>query len=137
MKTRQDYPDKYSFRADNLWKELKEDDDTSSVKVISYFKPRARGEPEITGVVYKPLSTSYELEIPITKVFALLKEKMATKTGLTRKKMLDIPEYQIYDYGALLEYVRSEWMEGNRGNVLISKKEYSMIAPDKTKGKKK
>lgn len=127
MKTRVDYPDLYSFRTDNLWKDVKEDDDISSVKVISYFKPRARGESEITGVVYKPPSTSYELVCDVNEVLGWLKKKYTTQRFWK--------PYEGVIFAQIQHYLDQCLTEGY-SRCILSKQEFAILQ-NKSKGKKK
>lgn len=128
---------RYEHKRDNLFKQDYREGLDQGEKVkgyhYSYFVQRKPSEPIITVPEYhsEDVREVYTVSINITKVFTLIKKKLSNKDGSTKKLMLDISLSESYIYGALLEYLRSEWLEGNRGNVFLTKKEFAMIMPSK------
>lgn len=123
----------YERKRDNLWKEFQLE--VNGVKIkgyhYNYFLKKENNADNDINVQYNVPKTSYTVSINISKVFALVKAKMSNKDGSTKKLFVEKNsfDYSIYDWGVLLEYLRSEWMEGNRGDVLLTKKEFAMIMP--------
>lgn len=117
----------YEDRPKRIFKEMcSPDDEPNTVKVISFFCKRESNQPEVSGVVMKPPETRYELVCELNKVIALLEDKLFTKSRTLRKSMLDLKDYQIYDYAALMHYLEQAKNEGCK-RVLISKREFAMI----------
>jgi len=127
----------YERKRENLWKEFQLEEDGIKIKGYhySYFLKKDNPSDNDINVQYNVPKTSYTVSINISKVFALVKARMSNKGGSTKKLFIEKNsfDYSIYDWGVLLEYLRSEWMEGNRGDVLLTKKEFAMIMP-KRKG---
>lgn len=127
----------YERKRDNLWKEFQLEEDGIKIKGYhySYFiKKDNHSDNDIIVNVGAPESL-YTVSINIGKVFALVKSIMANKDGSTKKLFMakNSSDWSIYEWGVLLEYIRSEWLEGNRGDVLLTKKEFAMIMPKKSK----
>lgn len=95
-------------------------------KVISYFCKREANQPEVTGIEFKPPESHFEQVWETKKVIALLKEKMLTKSGSVRKKILDKPDWELAQYAALYHYL-SQAMKEKSNKVLLSKREVVMI----------
>lgn len=123
----------YERKRDNLWKEFQLEEDGVKIKGYHYnyfLKKENNAEVDVNMPTERPVS-SYDVPINIGKVFTLVKAKMSNKDGSTKKLFIEKNsfDYSIYDWGVLLEYLRSEWLEGNRGDVLLTKKEFAMIMP--------
>lgn len=123
----------YERKRENLWKEFQLEEGGIKIKGYhySYFLKKDNHSDKDINVQYNVPDTSYTVSINIGKVFALVKAKMSNKDGSTKKWFVEKNsfDYSIYDWGVLLEYLRSEWMEGNRVDVLLTKKEFAMIMP--------
>lgn len=123
----------YERKRENLWKEFQLEEDGIKIKGYHYnyfLKKENNSEEDITIPSERPV-ISYDVSINICKVFDLVKAKMSNKDGSTKKLFVEKNslDYSIYDWGILLECLRSEWLEGNRGDVLLTKKEFAMIMP--------
>lgn len=135
-KTREDYPDLYSYRAENLWKEVKEQEDIGYPLVISYFTPS--GNTPITGKVFQPPSPEYKCECDIKECFTAIQDKMIVKSGQPRASMLKLKDYEIQVWAQLLDYLRFEYGSlGNRGNVTLTGAEWWLLFGNKNKKKHK
>lgn len=123
----------YERKRENLWKEFQLEEDGVKIKGYhySYFLKKDNPSDNDINVQYNVPKTSYTVSINISKVFALVKAKMSNKDGSTKKLFVEKNsfDYSVYDWGVLLEYIRSEWLDGNRGDVLLTKKEFAMIMP--------
>lgn len=127
----------YERKRENLWKEFQLEEEGVKIKGYhyNYFLKKDNPSDNDINVQYNVPKTSYTVSINISKVFALVKAKMSNKDGSTKKLFVEKNsfDYSVYDWGVLLEYIRSEWLDGNRGDVLLTKKEFAMIMP-KRKG---
>ena len=127
-----EYLNSYEKRRDLIQKEYHSwDEDGVYINCkgqhISFFTPSTNGSP-VNGKEAKVFETNFTNSVNIKQAFSLVKDKMMTKGGKTlRKKMLTLKPYEVYDYAALLNYLRESWEEGNRGDVLLSYKEYKLL----------
>jgi hypothetical protein len=123
------YSNLYEFRRDWLWTEVKEDSDEGYPNIVNYFCPK--GRTPVSGRVFQPPKPDFKIDICIKRCFEAIKTQMTTKNGQPRASMLKLKDYEITDWASLLEYLRSEWQEGNREKVLLTGKEYYMLFPKK------
>lgn len=128
---------RYEHKRDNLYKEdVREGLEQGQIVSgwhYSYFVPRKPSEcPVVVPKRYtESIRDDYPITISIRKAFQLVKQKLSNKNGTTKKKILDMYPQDSYIYGCLLEYLRSEWQSGNRGEVILTKREFAMIAEKK------
>ena len=139
QKQREDYPNNYEFMRENLWKEVSDIDDIKYANVISYFCKS--GQTPITGEIKQIKETDYKATMGIKDAFQKIQVLMLTKSKTLRKSMEALTPYQTYDLIALLNYLREQWSEGNRGEVMLSWREYFLLneggfKKPKNKGKK-
>lgn len=142
-KTREDYPDLYSFRAENLWKEVSDPDDLAYPKVISFFC-KQEGFP-VSGKEAKIKETTYPIEMPIREAFVLIQDLMVTKKltkgkrETLRSSMSCLKPHEIHLLGCLLNHLREAYMD-SEGSVLLTYAEYYLLKDGgfkKPKNKKK
>ena len=129
-KTRDDYQDLYSFRAETLWKEVSDPDDLTYPKVISFFC-KQNGFP-VSGKEAKVKETTYPIEMPIKEAFILIQDLMMTKK-LTKGKretlrgsMERLQPHETYLLGCLLNHLREAYMDSEE-SVLLTYKEYYLL----------
>lgn len=126
----------YEKRSVGIYNEMKSEDDLRPTKVINYFCPRGKNDPEITGKVKIIPETYFDRQFETLKAITLLEDKLFTtkRTGgkrqTLRKKMEDIALYEQYDYAALMMYLRQCYQEKSK-YCLLSRKEIAMILPNK------
>ena len=129
-KTREDYPDLYSYRAENLWKEVSDHDDLTYPKVISFFC-RQNGFP-VSGVEAKIKETTYPIEMPVKEAFILVQNLMVTKKltkgkrETLRSSMGSLKPHEEYLLGCLLNHLRELHMDGEV-SVLLTYQEYYLL----------
>ena len=125
-KTRESYTNGYEWRREQLWKDIKEREEETYPLVISYFNLRKDGV-EVSGKVFTPPAPDFKCECEIKDCFAKIKGKMHTKGGSLRVGMKDLKEYEITAWSSLLEYLRGEWKDGERGKVLLTGAEWWLL----------
>ncbi len=111
---------RYEHKRENLWKDIKEDDDEGFIPIRSYFKQLGRGEQHVGGVaepIPKPVVDFKRTYCP-KKAIATLKRKM-------RQKTLWKP-YEVNDWLGLLHYLEQCKAEGAK-KCLLSWKEVFII----------
>lgn len=133
-KTKEDYSDLYSWRADNLWKEVSEPSDLSYPRIINYFVKS--GKTPISGRQTKVKPVEYPKEMYIKEAFKQIELLMMTKGGKLRKKMENLQSWEEYSLIALLNYLREEWGNGNRETVQLSWQEFYLLKEGGFKKKK-
>lgn len=114
-KKREDYPSDYEFRRSELWKEIKSSDDLGYPNVISYFIPSVG--VNLTGTVKQIPQVEFPASFSIVEAFKLIKDAMHTKGGKLRKGMETLKPHEDYLIISLINYLREEWVDGNRGQV--------------------
>ena len=126
----------YEKRSVGIYNEMKSDDDLLPPKVINYFCPRGKNDPEVTGRVKIIPETHFDRKFETLKAITLLEDKLFTtkRTGrkrqTLRKKMEDIPPYEQYDYAALMMYLRQCYQEKSK-YCILSSRELAMILPER------
>ena len=97
-----------------------------TAKVISYFCKSSEKDPPITGKIFKVPEINFNKNVDINKAFNAIKSRMCTKKGALRKSFENLPPHEVYDWSALLHYLRKEYKDGKK-TVDISYKEYRML----------
>ena len=126
----------YEKRSVGIYNEMKSDDDLRPPKVINYFCPRGKNDPEVTGKVKIIPETHFDREFETLKAITLLEDKLFTtkltggKRQTLRKKMEDIAPYEQYDYAALMMYLRQCYQEKSK-YCILSSRELAMILPER------
>ena len=126
----------YEKRSVGIYNEMKSDDDLRSPKVINYFCPRSKNDPDVTGKEKIIPETHFDRKFETLRAITLLEDKLFTtkrvggKRQTLRKKMENIPPYEQYDYAALMTYLRQCYQEKSK-YCLLSRKELAMILPNK------
>lgn len=128
-KKREDFPDGYSWRKELLWRDVISKDDLKSPNIISYFIPSG-GTTLIDGRVKQVKEIEYKASMNIKECFSKIEDLMMTKK-LTKKKrltlkaeMLKLAPHEEYMLISLLSYLREEFLDGNRGEVMLSWQEF-------------
>ena len=147
-RSKDSYPDLYQWRHNNLWQDAGGYND-EGVKVkgytISYWLPKTRGQSYdiASWNVFKPPVYDFEVLMDTKKAMSLVTDRIFTTTRTMcsdgkkrritpRKEFLEMKEYDKYSWISLLDYIRQALRE-NAKQVLLSKKEYSLIAKPVTK----
>lgn len=106
-----------------------------------WVKDYKEGRPRkpVTGVEFKPPESDFTILYDLDKAMGQVVDKIFTKQvtrnrrTTMRKDFLDMPAYDTYTWISLLDYLRQCKREGNYSKCLLSKKEWSMLQPPKTK----
>lgn len=165
LRTRpEEYPDSYAYRINHQWKCL--DLDEGYAEVVSRFCPvtpdwvtfpadwvddfkkagsakTSKGKPiPITGKVFTPPESDFEVMYDLDKAMSLVVDKLFTKKftrGVRctpRKEFLEMKEYETYMWISLLDYLRQCKRE-NSNKCLLSRKEIAILQPTLTKKEEK
>ncbi|AGH32250.1 hypothetical protein VPHG_00187 [Vibrio phage 11895-B1] len=133
--------EQYESKKKGIWKEMCTNDDGDDNKhhVFSYFlKQDLNQKISITSKVHRPKDFDFDITFPAQKAFDMLTDKIFTskvtkgRRRTQRKAFSDEVMSSQYDWMALIHYLREAYLEG-LDEVLLSKKEIAMLAPNKTK----
>lgn len=120
-----DYENEYEYRRQWLGCFEKDEEMEYYPKSFSFFC-KSNGTP-ISGKVAKIKPVEFKATMNIKDAFALLKAAMHTKSGSLRKNMLELKPFEEYLLISLINYLREEWVDGNRGAVELTWKEYFFL----------
>lgn len=112
---------KYEKFREEGWKSYED-----CANVVSYFCPCRENEVEVSGKIKQLPEICFDKQVDIRQAFDMIKTQMMTKQGKLRKKMVDIPEWEVYAWGSLLHELRRAWQDGE-SMVFLSWKELKML----------
>lgn len=140
-----EYPNKYEKFRDLGWKSYED-----CAEVISFFTPhdmdltnkdtafikdynnnKLPKGVNINGRVKVVQKPDYKATMNIKEAFTRVQELMCTKSGGLRATMTKLKPWEVNDLASLLHHLRSEWVDGERGNVELTFNEYYMLKPKK------
>ncbi len=151
---KEDYTCLYLYRKHHLWKEVYNgQEDLSYPLVLSYIDPKDlayfknNGKSPDKTYPAKIAEEQYQASMNIKEAFKLIEDVFVTKKENKEGKretltasVKSLNEYQEELLQSLLNYLRTSWSDGERGDVQLTWKEFFLLKNGKFKkfkGKKK
>tara|TARA_Y100001956_G_scaffold48961_1_gene47617 strand:+ start:10000 stop:10425 length:426 start_codon:yes stop_codon:yes gene_type:complete len=120
----------YEKRSVGIYNEMKSDDDLRSPKVINYFCPRGKNDPEVTGKEKQIPETNYDKKVDTSLVISKIQDKLFTKKKTKdsrggkmvrqtlRKDCEKLSPWETYHLSSLMLYARQAHSEGCKMMIL-------------------
>ena len=113
----------YEKKSIGIYNEMKSDDDLRTPKVINYFCPRGKNDPEVTGKVKIIPETNFDKVVDTSLVISKIQDKLFTKKKskdvygrmvrqTLRKDCEKLSLWETYHLSSLMLYARQAHSEG-------------------------
>ena len=114
---------RYEKRSVGIYNEMKSDDDLRSPKVINYFCPRGKNDPEVSGKEKIPYPINYDKVVDTSLVMSKIQDRVFTKKKTKdvhgrmvrqtlRKDCEELSPWDAYTLSSLMQYARQSAGEG-------------------------
>ena len=119
----------YEKRSVGIYNEMKSDDDLRSPKVINYFCPRGKNDPDVTGKEKQIPEINYDKMVDTSLVISKIQDKLFTKKKTKdvrgrmvrqtpRKDCEKLLPWETYHLSSLMLYARQAHSEGCKMMIL-------------------
>ncbi|CAH9014565.1 conserved hypothetical protein [Vibrio phage 249E41-1] len=119
----------YEKRSVGIYNEMKSEDDLRSPKVINYFCPRGKNDPEVSGKEKLPHEIYYDKVVDLNLVMSRIQDYTFTKKKTKdvhgrmvrqtlRKDCEAMKPWDVYTLSSLMQYARQGYAEGSKRLIL-------------------